>query len=305
MDLDKDMSVDLVSNTRRILRLEENELRVTDNALICKNPNYPLCDAMLSTDVVYPLEYLLSFWECRSGRGACFVFKNTGCRVSLSCYVGCPERLRGLKRVCDFNFLNVNESLAVTLADIERIKPCDKGVLTNCVVRKSNSGMTYSIEVVAFGPDNEVEYEALLREIYVRGLGDGRGFGTDAHASASERFGGEVAEGRVIDTQRRWRSTVSRYRSVVASPSLSRRKVKTHERERRDNSRDVGSVVGAAVGRGPETVSAIKSSRLEKIVAFFGRYGTLIHLTTLLLLFILLFVVCAVYWYASRTKSYS
>lgn len=170
MDLEKSTGADLVSNTRRIFRLGETEIRVTDSALICKNPNYSLCDAMLTTGVVYPLEYLLSYWECRSGRSACFVFNNTGCRVSLSCYLGLPERLRNLQRVRDFNVLDVNESLAVTLEDVERIKPCQHGVLTNCVIRKSDGGLAYNIEVVAFGPDSEDEYRALLRDIYVRGV---------------------------------------------------------------------------------------------------------------------------------------
>lgn len=170
MDLQKNAGADLVFNTRRIFRLGETELRVTDNALICKNPNYSLCDAMLTTGVVYPLEYLLSYWECRSGRSACFVFNNTGCRVSLSCYLGFPERLRTLQRVRDFNVLDVNESLAVTLEDVERIKPCQHGVLTSCVIRKSNGGLSYNIEVVAFGPDSEDEYRTLLRDIYARGV---------------------------------------------------------------------------------------------------------------------------------------
>nr|WRQ19888.1 MAG: protein m50 [Herpesviridae sp.] len=168
MELDRTLHADLISITRRILRLGDNELRVTDNALICKNPNYSLCDAMLKTDVTYCLEYLLSYWESRTKHTACFVFKNTGCRVSLCCYVKAPAKLSGLGRVKDFNFLRVNQSLIVTLQDIEYIKPCAHGVLTNCVVRKSNCGLSYNIEVVAFGPENESEYEILLRDIYLK-----------------------------------------------------------------------------------------------------------------------------------------
>uniref|UniRef100_A0AAU7E1Z9 Nuclear egress membrane protein n=1 Tax=Lemniscomys rat herpesvirus TaxID=3141920 RepID=A0AAU7E1Z9_9VIRU len=168
MEIDRALHADLIAITRRILRLGDNELRVTDSALICKNPNYSLCDAMLKTDVTYCLEYLLSCWESRTKQTACFVFKNTGCRVSLCCYVRAPAKLTGLDRVKDFNFLRVNQSLIVTLQDIEYIKPCAQGVLTNCVVRRSNCGLSYNIEVVAFGPENEAEYENLLYDIYLK-----------------------------------------------------------------------------------------------------------------------------------------
>lgn len=166
--LDKDLHSDLIATTQRILRLSSREIRVTDNALICKNPNYSLCDAMLKTDTVYCIEYLLSYWEERTGYIPCFVFKHTGCAVSLCCYVRVPAKLIGQRHVKDFNVLSMNESLIVSLRDIEQIKPSANGVLTNCVVRQSTYGSDYSVELVAFGPEDESEYEKLLRELYVK-----------------------------------------------------------------------------------------------------------------------------------------
>nr|5DOB_B Chain B, Virion egress protein UL34 homolog [Human herpesvirus 5 strain AD169] len=158
---------DLVQATRRILKLGPSELRVTDAGLICKNPNYSVCDAMLKTDTVYCVEYLLSYWESRADHVPCFIFKNTGCAVSLCCFVRAPVALVSPARhVGEFNVLKVNESLIVTLKDIEEIKPSAYGVLTKCVVRKSNSASVFNIELIAFGPENEGEYENLLRELY-------------------------------------------------------------------------------------------------------------------------------------------
>uniref|UniRef100_A0AAU7E1S4 Nuclear egress membrane protein n=1 Tax=Hipposideros bat herpesvirus TaxID=3141919 RepID=A0AAU7E1S4_9VIRU len=168
VSLDKSTHNDLIAMTRRILRLGDNELRVTENSLICKNPNYSLCDAMLKTDVVYCVEYLMSYWECKTGSVPFFVFKNSGSAVSLCCYVKAPPKLVGLGHVGEFNSLKVNESLVVAVCDIERVKPSARGVLTNCVVRRSMDGSAYNIEFVAFGPESESEYNSLLREMYMK-----------------------------------------------------------------------------------------------------------------------------------------
>ncbi|QGH81888.1 UL50 [Human betaherpesvirus 5] len=169
MEMNKVLHQDLVQATRRILRLGPSELRVTDAGLICKNPNYSVCDAMLKTDTVYCVEYLLSYWESRTDHVPCFIFKNTGCAVSLCCFVRAPVKLVSPARhVGEFNVLKVNESLIVTLKDIEEIKPSAYGVLTKCVVRKSNSASVFNIELIAFGPENEGEYENLLRELYAK-----------------------------------------------------------------------------------------------------------------------------------------
>lgn len=273
MDIEKDVCVDLVSNTRRILKLEENELRVTDTALICKNPNYSLCDAMLSTDTVYSLEYLLSYWECRSGRCACFVFKNTGCRVSLSCYVGFPDRLRNLKRVTDFNLLSINESLLVTLNDIERIKPCDKGILTNCVVRKSNNGLAYNIEVIAFGPENESEYEALLRDIYIRSVN------AVNNCSETRSFSPRFTENRNINT-RRW-AMLRKQALFLARKRYQLRAV------------DDGGY--RHVNRAPY---------FDRLVVFFTKYAIILYMILIFIVSLVLFVTCIVYWNnASYAKS--
>lgn len=271
MDIEKDVCVDLISNTRRIFKLEENELRITDSALICKNPNYSLCDAMLSTDTVYPLEYLLSYWECRSGRCACFVFKNTGCRVSLSCYVGFPDRLRTLKRVSDFNFLSVNESLLVTLNDIERMKPCDRGILTNCVVRKSNNGLVYNIEVIAFGPENELEYETLLRDIYVRSL--------DAADRCTETNGyvSRTSENRSV-TARRW--AMLRKQALL----LARRRYRLRTNDGLYHRVD-------------------RTPYFDRLITFFTRYAVVLYLLLVFIVALVLLVVCVVYWNASYAKS--
>ncbi|AEV80597.1 nuclear egress membrane protein [Cercopithecine betaherpesvirus 5] len=165
MEISKGLHHDLVSATRRILKLGPAELRVTDAGLICKNPNYSVCDAMLKTDTVYCVEYLLSYWESRTDHVPCFIFKNTGCAVSLCCFVRAPLKLVSCRHVGEFNVLKVNDSLIVTLKDIEEIKPSAYGVLTKCVVRKSNSPSVFNIELIAFGPENEVEYENLLKEL--------------------------------------------------------------------------------------------------------------------------------------------
>ncbi|AAK57099.1 T50 [Tupaiid betaherpesvirus 1] len=188
--LEKAVQADLVAVTRRILRLNNSDLRVTDYALICKNPNYSLCDAMLKTDVVYSVEYLLSFWEAKTQHVPCFVFKNTGRAVSLCCYVRPPVKLANCPRVREFNVLRVNESIVVGLKDIEQIKPSAQGILTNCVVRRSACGSAYNIELVAFGPDNELEYEALLRELYLKKT---RAGGAWRHASPRAAAGTAVA----------------------------------------------------------------------------------------------------------------
>ncbi|AEV80911.1 nuclear egress membrane protein [Saimiriine betaherpesvirus 4] len=166
MDLDKALHHDLVSATRRILKLGPNELRVTDSSLICKNPNYSVCDAMLRTDTVYCVEYLLSYWESRTDHIPCFVFKNTGCAVSLCCFIRAPTKLVSSRHVGEFNVLRVNDQIVITLKDIEDLKPSAYGVLTKCVVRKSNAASVFNIELIAFGPENEREYEILLRELY-------------------------------------------------------------------------------------------------------------------------------------------
>ncbi|AEQ32159.1 membrane protein UL50 [Cynomolgus macaque cytomegalovirus strain Ottawa] len=165
MEISKGLHHDLVSATRRILKLGPTELRVTDAGLICKNPNYSVCDAMLKTDTVYCVEYLLSYWESRTDHVPCFIFKNTGCAVSLCCFVRAPLKLVSSRHVGEFNVLKVNDSLIVTLKDIEEIKPSAYGVLTKCVVRKSNSPSVFNIELIAFGPENEAEYENLLKEL--------------------------------------------------------------------------------------------------------------------------------------------
>ncbi|QQL09866.1 Ba81 [Baboon cytomegalovirus] len=165
MEISKGLHHDLVSATRRILKLGPAELRVTDAGLICKNPNYSVCDAMLKTDTVYCVEYLLSYWESRTDHVPCFIFKNTGCAVSLCCFVRAPLKLLSSRHVGEFNVLKVNESLIVTLKDIEDIKPSAYGVLTKCVVRKSNSPSVFNIELIAFGPENETEYENLIKEL--------------------------------------------------------------------------------------------------------------------------------------------
>nr|WEG69746.1 nuclear egress membrane protein [Mastomys natalensis cytomegalovirus 3]WEG70026.1 nuclear egress membrane protein [Mastomys natalensis cytomegalovirus 3]WEG70166.1 nuclear egress membrane protein [Mastomys natalensis cytomegalovirus 3]WEG70726.1 nuclear egress membrane protein [Mastomys natalensis cytomegalovirus 3] len=275
MDLEKNMGVDLISNTRRILKLDESELRITDSALICKNPNYSLCDAMLNTDVVYPLEYLLSYWECRSGRTASFVFKNTGCRISLSCYIGFPERLRGFKRVCDFNVLSVNESVVVTLVDIERIKPCEKGVLTNCVVRRSNNNMAFNIEVVAFGPESEVEYETLLRDIYVKSL------------DISDRWT-DVKSPCVRDNDHRIMNR--RWGPLRKHGLLS---CKKYSKSRIIQKFDVGNCCR-------------KITYYERIVSVLKNHATAIHLLIIVFVVCVFAVVCVAYcWYAARTENRS
>ncbi|AFX83374.1 B50 [Murid betaherpesvirus 8] len=269
MNIEKNIGLDLVHNTRRILKLEENELRVTDSALICKNPNYSLCDAMLSTDVIYPLEYLLSYWECRSGTGACFVFKNTGCRVSMSCHVGFPERLRGMKRVCEYNVLNVNETFVVTLSDIDRIKPCEKGVLTNCVVRRSNSGMAYNVEVVAFGPENEAEYEALLRDIYARSRG-----------KCEKMSGGRCATSWVTGLGARRVGTV-------------RKSMHTRRHVEPGDARII--LPNGEVGR---------TIRFDRVISMIVRHATVFLLIFALVVLLICVSLFATYWYADRSKSY-
>ena len=142
MEMNKVLHQDLVQATRRILKLGPSELRVTDAGLICKNPNYSVCDAMLKTDTVYCVEYLLSYWESRTDHVPCFIFKNTGCAVSLCCFVRAPVKLVSPARhVGEFNVLKVNESLIVTLKDIEEIKPSAYGVLTRCAnpIRRRSS----------------------------------------------------------------------------------------------------------------------------------------------------------------------
>nr|WEG69057.1 nuclear egress membrane protein [Mastomys natalensis cytomegalovirus 2]WEG69195.1 nuclear egress membrane protein [Mastomys natalensis cytomegalovirus 2]WEG69334.1 nuclear egress membrane protein [Mastomys natalensis cytomegalovirus 2]WEG69472.1 nuclear egress membrane protein [Mastomys natalensis cytomegalovirus 2]WEG69610.1 nuclear egress membrane protein [Mastomys natalensis cytomegalovirus 2] len=275
MNIEKSVMLDLIFNTRRILRLEENELRITDSALICKNPNYSLCDAMLSTDIVYPIEYLLSYWECKSGKSACFVFKNTGCRVSLSCYLGFPDRLKDLGRVSDFNFLGANEAVIVTLGDIERIKPCDRGVLTNCVIRKSNSTMVFNIEVVAFGPENETEYEELLRDIYMRSR-----MGVESSVAKRHSCGKMETNGR-IPTLRRW-GTLRRHALYLA---------RKHSRIRNGTAGLCNNVI-------------VKTAFSDRCFNFFTRHAVFIYLSVIFIIAVLLFVVCVAYWYAAYTKSH-
>ncbi|AEV80756.1 nuclear egress membrane protein [Aotine betaherpesvirus 1] len=187
MEVDKALHHDLVTATRRILKLGPNELRVTDSSLICKNPNYSVCDAMLRTDTVYCVEYLLSYWESRTDHVPCFVFKNTGCAVSLCCFIRAPTKLVSSRHVGEFNVLRVNDQIVVTLKDIEDIKPSAYGVLTKCVVRKSNVASVFNIELIAFGPENERDYDNLLRELYSKKsvLGTGSAGGVKESVRAS------------------------------------------------------------------------------------------------------------------------
>ncbi|AKI29781.1 nuclear egress membrane protein [Mandrillus leucophaeus cytomegalovirus] len=192
MEISKGLHYDLVSATRRILKLGPAELRVTDAGLICKNPNYSVCDAMLKTDTVYCVEYLLSYWESRTDHVPCFIFKNTGCAVSLCCFVRAPLKLLSSRHVGEFNVLKVNDSLIVTLKDIEDIKPSAYGVLTKCVVRKSNSPSVFNIELIAFGPENETEYENLLKELCAKkaAAAGGAVLRTSRPASSRHQSGG-------------------------------------------------------------------------------------------------------------------
>lgn len=220
--LDKELHSDLIATTQRILKLGSREIRVTDNALICKNPNYSLCDAMLKTDTVYYLEYLLSYWEARSGYVPCFVFKHTGCAVSLCCYVRIPAKLIGHEHVKDFNVLRVNESLIVSLRDIEQIKPSASGVLTNCVVRQSTCGSDYSVELVAFGPENESEYDKLLRELYVKKIEPDEYSRSSALSTTASQRRVPGASGQNADDGRRHRNYVDA-RSCRCGGGCSRR----------------------------------------------------------------------------------
>lgn len=170
VNVDREVQADLIAAVQRTLKLGADELRVTDNSLIRKNPNYSLCDVMLRTDTVYHIEYLLSCWEARSGHVPCFIFKNTGSAVSLSCYLRVPAKLGCVDRVKEFNVLKLNQALLVCLRDIEQIKPSDQGVLTSCVIRRATCGSAYNLEFITFGPEDEGDYDKLLREIYLRKL---------------------------------------------------------------------------------------------------------------------------------------
>lgn len=162
-----DMYDELILSTRRILQLGTNDLRVTDKNLFLKNPKYPLCDIILKLDYAYSIEYLLSLWENVSRKEAKFVFKNTGYTVSMSCYLYPSIKTETPNIVKEFNVLNVNESLVVCMDDIEAMKPSSRGVLTKCIIRRSREP-TFILEFVAFGPENEVEYNLLLKAIYTK-----------------------------------------------------------------------------------------------------------------------------------------
>lgn len=113
--------------------------------------------------------------------------------------------------------LRVNESLIVSLKDIEQIKPSTSGVLTNCVVRQSTCGSDYTIELVAFGPDNESEYEKLLHELYVKKSG------YDAYKAAKLNINKELRDHRRSRSLTRRRDVRASFRSRSVSPYKSGR----------------------------------------------------------------------------------
>lgn len=156
---------DLISTTKRILNLDTNDFRITDKNLFSKNPKYPLCDIVLKLDVVYSIEYLLNLWELISKQEPKFIFKNTGSSVSMSCYLHPSVKVETQNIVKEFNILRMNESLIVCMDDIEAIKPSSRGVLIKCIIRR-NRDSTFILEFVAFGPENENEYNSLLKTIF-------------------------------------------------------------------------------------------------------------------------------------------
>ncbi|ANC96575.1 nuclear egress membrane protein [macacine betaherpesvirus 9] len=158
---------ELIVSTCRILKLGPNEFRVTDKNLFTKNPKFPLCDILLKLDFAYSLEYLLSLWEDITKQEARFIFKNTGGAVSMSCYLHAPIKVEHPNTVKECNILNVNECLSVCLHDIEAMKPSSCGVLTKCIIRR-NRDSAFIIEFVAFGPESETEYIALLKAIFLK-----------------------------------------------------------------------------------------------------------------------------------------
>lgn len=159
-----DMYDELIESTSRILRLGPNDFRVTDRNLFSKNPKYPLCDIVLKLDYPYSLEYLLGLWSTISKQEPKFVFKNNGSAISMSCYLQPSVKIENRSVVKEFNILRVNETLIVCMNDIEAIKPSSSGVLTKCIIRR-NRDSTFVLEFVAFGPENETEYNSLLKLI--------------------------------------------------------------------------------------------------------------------------------------------
>ncbi|APZ76262.1 nuclear egress protein [Murid herpesvirus 3] len=158
---------ELISVTKKVFKLHDNEFRVTDKNLLTKNPKYPLCDIILKLDCVYSCEHLLHLWTNISKREPVFVFKNNGHTVSLSCYLQLPVKMESSTVVKETNVLNVNESLSVCMGDIISIKPSCNGVLTKCIIRKNKSS-SFIVEFISFGPDNEKEYKALMKSVFAK-----------------------------------------------------------------------------------------------------------------------------------------
>ncbi|AGE11529.1 GP50 [Caviid betaherpesvirus 2] len=167
--LERAVYTDLIATTQRIMRLSPHEMRVTEYALVEKNPNYSVCDIVLRPETLYSIEYLLSSWESLTCQLPCFAFKNTGSVISLCCYVHMPDKFTSMRHVREYNLLRMNDVLIVDSHDIDMIKPTQNGILTKFVVRRSTFGSgAFSLELVAFGPENETEYFNLLRELHTK-----------------------------------------------------------------------------------------------------------------------------------------
>lgn len=158
---------ELIEATQRILKLGQRDFRVTDLNLFSKNPKYSLCDIVLKINVVYDIEHLFNMWINISRQEPIFIFKNNGCSVSLSCHLQVPVKSETVTSIRETNVLNVNENLIVCLADFETIKPSSQGVITKCIIRK-NKDLVFVVEFISYGPENERDYEALLKMIYTK-----------------------------------------------------------------------------------------------------------------------------------------
>lgn len=161
--LNWDIHEELISVTKRILKLNKQDFRITDKNLLAKNPKYPICDVVLKVDYVYSIEHLLNLWINISKRQPIFIFKNNGYTVSLSCHLQMPVKIES-NAVREINIININEILTLCMTDIEFMKPSSSGVLTKCIIRKSKP-CTFIIEFISFGPENETEYRALMKSV--------------------------------------------------------------------------------------------------------------------------------------------
>lgn len=161
----------IIEKIKNVFELRETEVRVTDYTLFIKNPTYPVCDVLMLPGRAYNIEYVLNYWVSVLSKtiDVYFCLKHTGIHVSLSCFLAHKKRGSSMvQKLQPLNFLNINDSIEISLEGIENLKPSRENLLTKCTVQRSHHPNIYVVEFIVYGPENDAFFKELMRDINIR-----------------------------------------------------------------------------------------------------------------------------------------